>query len=152
MTPSPYQMCSRIVTNRWNSLSLQGICHLHIQAATDELVMTTTTDENGTDKNNSVHRMLLTDRSWSPMWTAPLTSAGPPGSKYETNIPSSSSPPTMLKPRPDGPFFSTTRRTSLTTIASHKLVKYCTTAYIHLLITINIIIIFSALQDNKFSG
>uniref|UniRef100_A0A674NSR7 Uncharacterized protein n=1 Tax=Takifugu rubripes TaxID=31033 RepID=A0A674NSR7_TAKRU len=50
----------------------------------------------------------LTDRIWSPRFSSPLRSAGPPARMKETKIPSPSSPPTMLKPRPVEPLWSTT--------------------------------------------
>ena len=50
---------------------------------------------------------------WSPRLTCPERSAGPPASMNEMNIPSPSSPPTMLKPSPEGPRRSTTTRGSL---------------------------------------
>lgn len=42
----------------------------------------------------------LTDRIRSPRRSSPLRSAGPPARMKETKMPSPSSPPTMLKPRP----------------------------------------------------
>src|SRR4029434_7503329 len=46
----------------------------------------------------------------SPLCSSPLRSAGPPVRMKEMKIPSPSSPPTMLKPRPVKPRCSTTRR------------------------------------------
>lgn len=56
-----------------------------------------------------------TEMSWSPLCNSPLRSAGPPAKMNDTNIPSPSSPPTMLNPRPVGPFCSTIFRTLLQT-------------------------------------
>lgn len=50
----------------------------------------------------------LTDKIWSPRFSSPLRSAGPPARMKETKMPSPSSPPTMLKPRPVEPLWSTT--------------------------------------------
>lgn len=55
----------------------------------------------------------LTERIWSPLRSSPLRSAGPPARMKEMNMPSPSSPPTMLKPRPVEPRWITMRRGSL---------------------------------------
>lgn len=55
----------------------------------------------------------LTLKIWSPRLSSPLRSAGPPARMKDTNIPSPSSPPTILKPRPDCPLCNTIVRTSL---------------------------------------
>lgn len=49
-----------------------------------------------------------TDIIRSPFLSSPLRSAGPPAKIKEINIPSPSSPPTMLKPRPVEPRWRTT--------------------------------------------
>lgn len=49
----------------------------------------------------------LTDRIWSPLRSSPLRSAGPPARMKETKMPSPSSPPTMLNPRPVEPLWRT---------------------------------------------
>ena len=54
-----------------------------------------------------------TKRIWSPRLTSPERSAGPPAKMKDINIPSPSSPPTILKPNPDGPRCRTTLRGSL---------------------------------------
>lgn len=59
------------------------------------------------------NKIFLTRMIWSPRLTCPERSAGPPASMNEMNIPSPSSPPTMLKPSPEGPRRSTTTRGSL---------------------------------------
>lgn len=51
---------------------------------------------------------ILTDRIRSPLLSSPLKSAGPPARMKETKMPSPSSPPTMLKPRPVEPLCSNT--------------------------------------------
>lgn len=51
---------------------------------------------------------ILTDRIRSPRRSSPLKSAGPPARMKETKMPSPSSPPTMLKPRPVEPLCSNT--------------------------------------------
>lgn len=51
----------------------------------------------------------LTDRIWSPFRSSPLRSAGPPARMKEMKMPSPSSPPTMLKPRPVEPRWITIR-------------------------------------------
>lgn len=51
---------------------------------------------------------ILTDRIRSPLRSSPLKSAGPPARMKETKMPSPSSPPTMLKPRPVEPLCSNT--------------------------------------------
>lgn len=56
---------------------------------------------------------ILTDRIRSPLLSSPLKSAGPPARMKETKMPSPSSPPTMLKPRPVEPLCSNTFRGSL---------------------------------------
>lgn len=56
---------------------------------------------------------ILTDRIRSPRLSSPLKSAGPPARMKETKMPSPSSPPTMLKPRPVEPLCSNTFRGSL---------------------------------------
>lgn len=54
-----------------------------------------------------------TDKMRSPFRSSPQRSAGPPARMKEIKIPSPSSPPTMLKPRPVDPRWSTTRLGSL---------------------------------------
>lgn len=54
-----------------------------------------------------------TDRMRSPFRSSPQRSAGPPARMKEMKIPSPSSPPTMLNPRPVDPRCSTTRLGSL---------------------------------------
>lgn len=49
----------------------------------------------------------------SPLRSSPQRSAGPPARIKEMKMPSPSSPPTMLKPRPVEPRWSTTRLGSL---------------------------------------
>lgn len=56
---------------------------------------------------------VITLRIWSPLWSSPLRSAGPPARMKEINMPSPSSPPTMLKPRPVEPRWIKTLRGSL---------------------------------------
>lgn len=51
---------------------------------------------------------ILTERIRSPLLSSPLRSAGPPARIKETKMPSPSSPPTMLKPRPVEPLCSNT--------------------------------------------
>lgn len=51
---------------------------------------------------------ILTERIRSPLLSSPLRSAGPPARMKETKMPSPSSPPTMLKPRPVEPLCSNT--------------------------------------------
>lgn len=51
----------------------------------------------------------LTERIWSPFRSSPLRSAGPPARIKEMKMPSPSSPPTMLKPRPVEPRWITIR-------------------------------------------
>lgn len=55
----------------------------------------------------------LTLRIWSPLWSSPLRSAGPPARMKEMKMPSPSSPPTMLNPRPVEPLWIKIRRGSL---------------------------------------
>lgn len=57
---------------------------------------------------------VLTLRIWSPLRSSPLRSAGPPARMKEMKIPSPSSPPTILKPKPVDPLWITTRLGSLT--------------------------------------
>lgn len=57
--------------------------------------------------------MPLTVNSWSPRFSSPPTSAGPPANINDTNIPWPSSPPTMLNPSPCGPFCMVIVRCSL---------------------------------------
>lgn len=54
-----------------------------------------------------------TDKMRSPLRSSPQRSAGPPARIKEMKMPSPSSPPTMLKPRPVEPRWSTTRLGSL---------------------------------------
>lgn len=56
---------------------------------------------------------LLTDKIRSPLRSSPLRSAGPPARMKETKMPSPSSPPTMLKPRPVEPLCRMILRGSL---------------------------------------
>ncbi len=63
---------------------------------------------------------VLTDMSWSPRCNSPLRSAGPPARMNDMKIPSPSSPPTMLKPRPVPPFFNKLFRGSLQTQETNK--------------------------------
>jgi len=56
---------------------------------------------------------ILTERSRSPRLNSPDKSAGPPARTNETKIPSLLSPPTMLNPKPDEPFFTITLLGSL---------------------------------------
>lgn len=58
--------------------------------------------------------LVHTDRMRSPFRSSPQRSAGPPARMKEMKIPSPSSPPTMLNPRPVDPLCSTTRLGSLT--------------------------------------
>lgn len=55
----------------------------------------------------------LTDKIRSPLRSSPLRSAGPPARMKETKMPSPSSPPTMLKPRPVEPLCRMILRGSL---------------------------------------
>ena len=55
----------------------------------------------------------LTNTIWSPLLKLPLRSAGAPARMKEIKIPSPSSPPTILNPRPEGPRINTTVRCSL---------------------------------------
>ena len=55
----------------------------------------------------------LTAKIWSPLLRSPLKSATPPARMNEMKIPSPSSPPTMLNPRPVGPLFRISLRGSL---------------------------------------
>lgn len=68
-------------------------------------------------------RVVRTDRMRSPLRSSPQRSAGPPARMKEIKIPSPSSPPTMLKPRPVDPRWSTTRLGSLqgNTSSAHEL-------------------------------
>ena len=50
---------------------------------------------------------------WSPRFTCPDKSAGPPARINEIKIPSPSSPPTILKPNPEGPRCNSIVRGSL---------------------------------------
>lgn len=63
------------------------------------------------NRNHKVQ--ILTERIRSPLLSSPLRSAGPPASMKDTKMPSPSSPPTMLKPRPVEPLCSNTFRGSL---------------------------------------
>lgn len=56
---------------------------------------------------------VFTLRIWSPLCSSPLRSAGPPARMKEIKIPSPSSPPTMLNPRPVEPLWIKTLRGSL---------------------------------------
>jgi hypothetical protein len=58
-------------------------------------------------------RLCLTDKIRSPLRSSPLRSAGPPARMKETKMPSPSSPPTMLKPRPVEPLCRMILRGSL---------------------------------------
>ena len=58
--------------------------------------------------NKVVEVEILTERIRSPLLNSPLRSAGPPARMKETKIPSPSSPPTMLKPKPVEPLCSNT--------------------------------------------
>lgn len=55
----------------------------------------------------------FTLRIWSPLLSSPQRSAGPPAKMKDMKMPSPSSPPTILKPRPEPPLCSTTVLTSL---------------------------------------
>lgn len=59
--------------------------------------------------------MPLTVNSWSPRFSSPPTSAGPPANINDTNIPWPSSPPTILNPSPCEPFCIVIVRCSLYT-------------------------------------
>ena len=56
---------------------------------------------------------FLTDKIRSPLRSSPLRSAGPPARMKETKMPSPSSPPTMLKPKPVEPLCRMILRGSL---------------------------------------
>lgn len=58
-------------------------------------------------------KSVFTLRIWSPLCSSPLRSAGPPARMKEIKIPSPSSPPTMLNPRPVEPLWIKTLRGSL---------------------------------------
>lgn len=78
-------------------------------------------------KQNNEHGNItvLTERSWSPCLSSPLTSAGPPAKMNDTNMPFPSSPPTMLKPSPEALFLkiiflgSLKEQTKTTRLISH---------------------------------